>query len=357
MNIAFVLPRMRNKSIGGYKMVYEYANRFTKMGHQVSIGYISNKVGKEKAAQYHIPEWGRRLLAYPISEWRMSHYPTWFQLSPRVKQFCIYDLSEKIDEADAIVATAFNTAEFVSKQHAPVLAYFIQGYETWDGVTKEEVHHTYQLGMRNIVITHWLENIVRQEAPGAFCAHVPNGLDLAVFHRDDKIKKEDHSVAMLYHDAPYKGSVYGIESLKILKRAYPDLKATLFGVPNRPSDLPDWITYVKSANQEQLVDIYNRAAVYMYPTIQEGLGLTCIESMACGCALAVSDYEAAHEFAVHEKTALLSPVRDPQAMAENVARYFDDPDFRMRVAQEGMETAKQFDWNLSVKRFLKVLEP
>lgn len=355
LHVLFVLPDVGDAPCGGYKMVYEYANRFTALGVHVEIAYLCTHRGRHKAARYHLPEWLRRLGAYLISEHILRHTPSWFPLSPAVRQTCIYDEEARLTDTDAIVATAINTAAFVSSQPAPILAYFIQGYENWGEVTDEEVNASYHLGMRNIVITHWLERIVNSAAPEAGCTYVPNGIDFSVFYQTQPIAGRGHRVAMLYHHGPHKGSRYGIATLRMLKARYPDLEATLFGTPERPADLPLWIRYVRSASQEQLRAIYNAAAIYLYPTITEGLGLTCVEAMACGAALAVSDYEAAHEFAEQGETALLSPVRDAEAMAENVAHYLDDEALRCRIAAQGMARAHTFDWDASVAKFLDVL--
>lgn len=84
--------------------------------------------------------------------------------------------------------------------------------------------------MTNIVIAKWLEKIVKDS--GADCILIPNGIDFEVFNIDIPIaSRKGHTISMLYHDQVHKGSKYGIEALKRLKERYPDLEATLFGVP------------------------------------------------------------------------------------------------------------------------------
>ena len=171
------------------------------------------------------------------------------------------------------------------------------------------------------------------------------------------IARESHSVAMLYHNGEHKGSKYGFAAISLLKEKYPDMKAYLFGAPERPAKLPSWIKYIHNISQQDLCKLYNKVEVYMYPSIQEGLGLTCIESMACGCALAVSDYQGASEFAFHEKTALVSPVRDSKAMAINIARFFEDETLRNNLAENGGKYVHEhFNWDKSVDTLVRVIE-
>ena len=61
MNICFVLPRMSNKAVGGYKIVYEYANRLADRGHSVSILFLNtnylNNLGEEWANKITTSTW------------------------------------------------------------------------------------------------------------------------------------------------------------------------------------------------------------------------------------------------------------------------------------------------------------
>ena len=355
IRIVFVLPSPIPFATGGYKMVYEYANRLVRLGANVRIVYFCAKTGIKEARKYHLPEVVRRLLVYAITVYRMRNCPCWFPLSKEVVQSCIYSSSAQIKDADAIIATAIKTVSYVSQQKSRVLAYFIQDYEAWGDVTEEEVQTSYRLGMRNIVITHWLERLVHAIAPKSPCICIPNGLDCSVFFQTQPIEGRGHHISMLYHRLPHKGSKYGVAAIKLLKKKYPGLRATLFGTSERPDNLPEWIVYIQNATQDQLRSIYNNSSVYIYPTIAEGFGLTCVEAMACGAALAVSDYEAAHEFAIQGETALLSPIRDVNALAANVTQYFEDEAMRCRIAKKGQRKAKTFNWDVSVEKFLHVL--
>ena len=53
------------------------------------------------------------------------------------------------------------------------------------------------------------------------------------------------------------------------------------------------------------------------------------------------------EYAEHEVTALLSPPRDPEALARNVLRLLDDDSLRQRLARAGYERIQEFTWEKS----------
>ena len=350
-SVTFVLIPDGGTPCGGIKIVYEYANRLVERGWQVKIGYDCRRVGEHR----HIPWPIKKVLVRLVSEIRRIHNPRWFFLSNQVKKFCIFS-DDDVVCSDNIVATAYGTVDIVIKTNNCKKIYLIQGFENWDGRSSEAVKETYRLGMENIVIAKWLKDIVDESCGNNNSTLIPNGLDMQEFSMD--ISPEERKVkriSMLYHQGEYKGSRYGIQVLIELKKRYPDLQAVLFGVPKRPADLPAWIEYVQNASSVQLRKIYNESQIFLYPTLEEGFGLTCVESMACGCALCVTNYRGAREFAVAEENALISPVKDIEAMIKNACRLLDNTELRCRLARQGIEKAKEFAWDATIEMFEKIL--
>ena len=64
MKICFVLPEFSRTAIGGYKMVYEYANRLQDMGYEVAIVSLNT----DKLKQFHFPEFMRRIAVNIINK-------------------------------------------------------------------------------------------------------------------------------------------------------------------------------------------------------------------------------------------------------------------------------------------------
>lgn len=350
--ISFVLPGPSVYPIGGYKMVFEYANRLSDRGHHVNIIFNCSP-GVRNHPQ--IPSIIKFLYCY-IGVW---YFPKWFILNKNVHKVCAYKdlIYTNIPDADFICATAISTVDSVMKvpKEKGKKIYFIQDFENWGSWTADAVKETYRLGMKNIVIAKWLEKIVQDSR--ADCVLIPNGIDFDVFNIDIPIaSRKGHTVSMLYHEQVHKGSVYGIAALKKLKERYPDLQATLFGVPKRPDDLPTWIHYIKSATQPQLRQVYNQSKIYLCPSIKEGFGLTGAEAMSCGCAYVASDYGGVHEYATDGRNVLLSPPKDVEGLVEHISYLFDHDDERIKLAKQGYEDIQTLDWNRSVDKFEAVLK-
>lgn len=352
MKITFVLQGYSKHPIGGVKMVFEYANRLAERGHEIAILFDCSKGTINRHRE--IPKILRSSY-YCFSVWR---HPKWFPLHSTVKKICsntgIHD--HEVPDADIVCATAVSTAADVAALSAAKgrKLYFIQDFENWGEWTDDAVKQTYRLGMKNIVIAKWLEKIVWDS--GANCVMIPNGIDFAVFHLEQPIEsRPGHTISMLYHKQEHKGSKYGIEALCRLKERYPDLQATLFGVPDRPADLPAWIQYVQNATQSQLCQIYNQSKIYLCPSIKEGFGLTGAEAMACGAAYVASDYGGVHEYTEDGRNVLLSPPKDVDGLVQHVSDLFDRDGKRIELANHGYHDIQRLDWKNSVDAFEQVM--
>jgi len=64
--------------------------------------------------------------------------------------------------------------------------------------------------------------------------------------------------------------------------------------------------------------------------------------MACGCGVVATDSGGIREYAEHEKTALLSPPRDPEALAKNLLCLLEDDNLRIQLAEAGHKHIQEF---------------
>lgn len=350
MTMCFILPRFSKGAQGGYKMVYEYANRLTIKGHKVKIVYLNDNVME----RFAVPTILKKMYANFITH----NGPGWFDLNNKIENISNLesDFSSKIKDVDIAVATAIETVSFLKTQFPQTeKAYFIQDFENWN-FPEEDVFNSYREGFRNIVISSWLKGIVDLHAQRP-AALISNPVDIASYKIVTPLKdRSKHSVALLYHEKPHKGFKYAYEAILKLREIYPDLSVEIFGVYERPHFFPSYIKYTKSASQQQTIEIYNKSAVFLCATVAEGYGLTGLEAMACGAALVSTDYQGVHEYAVDNVNALLSPVKDVDALVANVSRLFDDDELRYRIARAGVESVqKNFNWDIAVDKFEKVL--
>ena len=241
MRVVFLLPTSGKKPVGGYKVVYEYANALADRGHAVTILHAQQfraHSGRLSAKDY---------LKYLAKRIGQSYRPdTWFKLRDDVEVKWVPSLHQRYaPAADVVVATSWETAEWAATygDNKGRKFYLIQHLEDWSG-PRDRVLATWKLPFQKIVISKWLLETARDL--GEEATYIPNGLNFSAFGLDTAIEaRKPDSVVMLFHTLPWKGSADGIEALRRARDSVPSLTATLFGVPSAPTDLPEWI-----ANQQ-----------------------------------------------------------------------------------------------------------
>lgn len=352
--ITFLLPGPGNMPSGGYKVVYEYANRLADDGYKVNIIYPMRTSDNKLGVIDHLRFFKRYLQQVKIG----FSCRKWFNLDSRVKEHLIYKLNQaSVPHSDYYVATAIATAYCLKKFKTDINCklYLIQGFESWGGVTDEYVYNSYKFGFKNIVISEWLANKVKLS--GAKYTLIKNGFDFDYFKLHRRIEdRERYHISMLYHWDKNKGCAYGLKALKIVKKKFTQLTATLFGTPDKPDNLPEWIDYVKTPNKALHNKIYNDAAIYLAPSLQEGWGLTVGEAMICGCAIVCTNTLGFKEMIVDEENGLIAPIKDSMALAERLERLLTDNNLRISLAHKGNVSIQQFKWDESYKKFKILLD-
>lgn len=349
MRITFVLPgRSMRKPIGGFKVVYEYANGLVKRGHQVNVIHPLLFYPEEANLRQKLGMFGQWVASSVLGIPKLS----WFDISPKVGMLIVGSLEEEnIPKGDVIIATAWQTAEWVNRygQDKGEKFYLIQGYENWSG-PEERVKATWKMPLKKIVISHWLEEIALKMGENTI-THIPNGLDFKHFHITQSIEKRDPMrIGMLYSPTDWKGSKDGIEALKIVKEKIPELKAVFFSVHPRGIEIPKWMEFHKNPAQDELAKIYNSCAIFIHASWSEGWALPPAEAMACGCALVTTDSKGLRDYAIHRKTALVSKIKDPHALAQNILELIKDNNLRIYLAKEGNKFIQRFTWDKAVEK-------
>lgn len=347
MKINILLPGNTTHPSGGYKIVYEYCNKLVANGHIVTINYLYGPMFEKLP----ISERLRKILIKIYSE--AIGPGRWFTLDKKIK-LKVLSNPNKMENADIVIATAVRTADIVNElpKSCGKKVYFIQDFENWNR-TDEEVYASYNLRMTNIVVAKWLKNIV--DAHSKKPSHlVSNCINTEVFN-DKGLERRKHSIVFHYRSADYKGSKYAIEVIKMLEEKYPDLKVDVISIEDAPDNLPKSCKFHHKLNAEEIAEINNTTQVFMCTSVEEGFGLPGLEAMACGCAVVSTSYRGVLEYAVDGENALLSPVRDVEAMVNNIVRLFEDEELREKISENGIKTGKERSLETSAQKFEKVL--
>jgi GT2 family glycosyltransferase/glycosyltransferase involved in cell wall biosynthesis len=323
---------------GGHRDVFEHLNRLLDRGHEVSL--------------------------YTLGE-----PPDWFDLRAPVHSFEFYgDLVDALSELDAIkVATWWNTAAPV--WHASVLrgipVYFVQDIETSYYPDDESARHavldSYRHEFRYMTISSW--NRERLRELGLDAELIPPGIDLESFRPLPDVERRRDMVLALGRTNPLKNLPLTIDAWRALgEPAYagepqpaggrPEL--CLFGIEPQLAGEPG-IRYVESPSDAQVNELFNQATVFVQTSTHEGFALPPLEAMATGGAVVCTDAHGNRDFCLDGENCLM-PEPTPDAVAAAMSRLLRDPQLRERLGRAGIETAREYAWELRIDALEGFLE-
>jgi len=331
--------------MGGFRVVYEYANRLVARGHEVTVVHPS-RVKYPPQESWTVRRWLRRqyvsileLYAKPSVEWQ--------PIDNRVDMRFVRNTDPRhIPDGDVLFATAWHTVRSVLECPGTKgeKFYLIQGYEVWQSA-KDKIDATWQAPLHKVVISKWLFEI----ATGLGCrdvAYIPNAIDHQRYRIIVPIEGRRQQIAMLFSSSEIKGSADGIKALTLVKEKYPKMSAVLFGTPPRPADMPGWIEYHRNPPQEFIVkEIYNDSSVFLSSSWAEGFALPPAEAAACGCAIVATDSGGIRDFIENEVTGLLSAPKNPLALADNLGQLLENEKLRVRLAKACSSVIANFSWD------------
>ena len=354
-SIGILFPIYGIYPVGGLKVGFEYANRLIIDGYDVHIFYPMN-VDTNRVSGFRLL---KRILGFIYFKITKKYQPNdWFSLDKRIHQHLVWNLKENNTKGcQYYIATGIQTVFELQKYSMIDISkslYLIQGFEDWV-YPKEKVFESYKINIKKICIAPWLFDYVHKYDENV--ALIPNGFNTNSFFIEVPIdKKNRFEVATIYHNDDVKRCVDAITALKLVKDEIPELHVSMFGVPPKPDNLPDFITYYHSPNQELLRNIYNNAAIYVAASRSEGMALPPAEAMLCGSALICTDIGGFALYAINNKTALINHVFDVKTMADNIKLLILNDELRIKIAKDGNNFVSQFTWDIAYSKFKNILE-
>jgi glycosyltransferase involved in cell wall biosynthesis len=321
MRLTFVAPSTRHPS-GGVAVIYEMATALAKRGHEVHLFHVNFFEGTAST----IEQVG------------------WFSFPGQIKhQFVPPDAAalELLPSGDAIFGFSFDSQ---MPPHVGLPAVLIQGYKMLGDAIER---HAFQAPCPKICVAGWLVDVGRElGVPGNEIIHVPIGIHHDRYRVTRPIAGRPLQISFCYSAHAQKGPDLAIEVLAKVKHAVPDLRVTAFGARPPTHAMPGWVTCVTQPSTRRLVDdTYNASSVFLCTSRVEGFGLANVEAMACGAALVTTDNGGSRDYAFHDKTALVAPYGEVEALSGHVIALLEDDNRRVSVATAGRDYVRRFDWD------------
>jgi len=192
---------------------------------------------------------------------------------------------------------------------------------------------------------------------------IPNAVDTESFKPCEE--REDNLVVWVGRFVPEKGLEYLVEAAKIVADEFRDVKFLLVGygplkakilklIYDRGS-LGRFVRFAGPLGRDEVAKVLGKAAVFVFPSLKEGLPLSVLEAMACGVPVIGSDIPGISDVVTHGKNGLLVSPRNPKALANAVLILLNDKNLTRRLGQNARRLmAEKYSWNVITDKIEKV---
>ena len=120
----------------------------------------------------------------------------------------------------------------------------------------------------------------------------------------------------------------------------------------RTRGLSDRVEFLGHAGQAQLDQLYAKAAVLLFPSLEEGFGIPVLEAMSRGVPVVASNSSSLPEIC-GEAALLVNPL-DIAGLADACNRILDDAALRDEMIARGLRQAAHFTWEKAARETVAV---
>jgi glycosyltransferase involved in cell wall biosynthesis len=105
----------------------------------------------------------------------------------------------------------------------------------------------------------------------------------------------------------------------------------------------EFVTFEGRVSDQRLIQLYESADVFVFPSHQEGFGLVLVEAMSFGLPIVACEVPPIPE--VVGDAAILVGANDPRALADGLIKVLGDADLRARIAERAVTRARdRYGW-------------
>ena len=120
----------------------------------------------------------------------------------------------------------------------------------------------------------------------------------------------------------------------------------------RQSPARDRIELTGYVDSHLLEELYSRAAVFAFPSLDEGFGMPVLEAMARGIPVLTSRRSALPE--VGADAALYADAENAADIGEQLLRLADSGELQTQLSARGLEHTSKFSWEIAAKQTVEV---
>ncbi|MBR6742230.1 MAG: glycosyltransferase family 4 protein, partial [Clostridia bacterium] len=208
-------------------------------------------------------------------------------------------------------------------------------------------------------------DVVRERLDSVPLFTVYNGVDLARFSADNKVKNKIFTVICVANLILIKGHDYLIEAVAKIKAEGTAIRLQLVGAGPEETRLKekcaslgvaDSVEFLGWQEYDTVAHLMKNADMFVMPSYFEALGCVYLEAMSAGTLTCGCFGTGAEEIIDHERNGLLANKRSADDIYSLIRFAIDNPGKALEIAENGIVRASEFSWDASARALEKVYD-
>jgi glycosyltransferase involved in cell wall biosynthesis len=190
-----------------------------------------------------------------------------------------------------------------------------------------------------------------------------NGVDLNYLKRIQPVNKKLYDAMFLGRLHPSKGIFDLVTIWKEVCKKKPSAKLVLIGSDGKMEDelkkrimeagLVNNIDIMSNLEDYEVFKIMKSSRIFVFPSYEEGWGISICEAMACGLPVVAWDQQVYSK--IFPKGILKVPVREIKSFADAVLKILANNQLRNQMKKDAIEVASMYDWDNAARNELMII--
>lgn len=267
----------------------------------------------------------------------------------------VYNSTQNINYAQAVVATGWQTAYFVRRfENADHKFYFVQDFEPYFYPMGSEyllAENTYKFGFYGITAGDWLKEKLNKEY-GMKTESFHFSYDKELYHKKEKRDNVNRLFFYARPVTPRRAFELGLLSLIELYKRMPDIEVVFAGWDVSNYEIPFTHLNAGSVRLEELSDLYAQCDMCLVMSTTN-LSLLPLEIMASNSVVVCSEGEN-NEWLVNDDNAIIVPY-DPCKIADTLQEYLENKSKLEKYKQNGLEFVQKTSWEKEAQKVYNII--
>jgi glycosyltransferase involved in cell wall biosynthesis len=190
-----------------------------------------------------------------------------------------------VPDADIIIGTTREAIPWISKLPSSKGAkvYFTLDYVD-PACDLNDLIPIWNLPVHTITIAEWLKTFITLHSfkKEEDVMVVPNGIDLSLYPYANRQRNKEFRLGYIHYNIPSKGSEIIFKTMKLVKENDLPFHCVALGDPFPNNRYSEYIEHLGNYNQQLALNTFCSCDAWLFPSRQEGFGLSMLEAMACG---------------------------------------------------------------------------